>query len=177
MSQKYENALEQLRPFISSEDSILRAHDVAIGAMFQDIEDANVGLIDEIFAATTVTELPDHERNWGLPDPCTGPLDTIPERQQAFQLRKRSSIAGLSRQFFIDLAAQIGFVITIDETINGDVYTWQVNLPYAEQSAWLYSAGVFRAGDPINVTGLQPLECLIQRLKPQHTVVTFTYTP
>lgn len=176
MSQKYKDALEQLRPFESSEDSILRAHDAALGAMFQEIEDVNVGLIPEIFAATTVTELPDHERNWGLPDPCTGPLDTVPERQEAFQLRKRSSIAGLSRQFFIDLAAQIGHVITIDETFDGDTYTWNVNLPYTVSIAW-FEMGTGKMGDPINRPSLQPLECLITRLKPRHTVINFTYTP
>lgn len=179
MSQKYEDNLRQLTPFDfgAKEEDFIAAYYYAFARQLQIIETKSTELVAEIFAATTVKELSDHERNWGLPDPCTGPLETIPERQLAFQLRKRSSLAGLSRQFYIDLAAQVGYVVTIDETINGEVYTWQVNLPYAEQADWLYAAGVFRAGDPINITGLQPLECLFQRLKPEHTVVTFTYTP
>lgn len=62
----------------------------------------------------TIELLPDWERNWGLPDPCyTAPL-TIGERQQA--LVQRMTIEGAqSRAFFINLAASIGYTITITE--------------------------------------------------------------
>lgn len=58
--------------------------------------------------------LPDWERNWGLPDPCyTAPL-TIAERQA--ELVRRMTIEGAqSRAFFIGLAAQLGYTITISE--------------------------------------------------------------
>lgn len=174
MSQKYRDNLALLKPFKTA--GILLAIDVAMANQLQAVETAYLALIEEIFAATATTELPDHERNWGLPDPCTGPLATIGERQLAFQLRKRSRTTGLSRQFFIDLAAQVGYVITIDETIVGEVYTWNVNLPYAEGIDW-FEMGTGVMGDHLNSPDLQPLECLITRLKPRHTVVQFTYTP
>ncbi len=62
----------------------------------------------------TVELLPDWERNWGLPDPCyTAPLTTA-ERQ--FALVQRMTMQGAqSREFFIELAASIGYTITISE--------------------------------------------------------------
>lgn len=58
--------------------------------------------------------LPDWERNWGLPDPCyTAPL-SIAERQST--LVRRMTIEGAqSRAFFVGLAAEIGYTITISE--------------------------------------------------------------
>lgn len=62
----------------------------------------------------TMELLPDWERNWGLPDLCyTAPL-TFGERQLA--LRMRMTMEGSqSREFFIRVAAQIGYTITITE--------------------------------------------------------------
>jgi uncharacterized protein YmfQ (DUF2313 family) len=58
--------------------------------------------------------LPDWERNWGLPDPCYEEPQTITERQQA--LVRRMTIEGAqSREFFIGIAAEIGYTITITE--------------------------------------------------------------
>ena len=58
--------------------------------------------------------LPDWERNWGLPDPCyTAPL-TIAERQLALVMRM-TMLGAQSRAFFIEVAAQIGYTITITE--------------------------------------------------------------
>jgi uncharacterized protein YmfQ (DUF2313 family) len=63
---------------------------------------------------TTLELLPDWERNWGLPDPCYEEPQTIGERQ--FALVQRMTIQGAqSREFFIGIAADIGYTITISE--------------------------------------------------------------
>ena len=62
----------------------------------------------------TIELLPDWERNWGLPDPCYQAPLTIAERQQALVMRMTMEGAQ-SRQFFINVAAQIGYTITISE--------------------------------------------------------------
>ena len=63
---------------------------------------------------STIELLPDWERNWGLPDPCyTGPL-TIHDRQVALVARM-TMLGAQSRQFFIDVAAFLGYTITITE--------------------------------------------------------------
>jgi uncharacterized protein YmfQ (DUF2313 family) len=62
----------------------------------------------------TLELLPDWERNWGLPDPCYTAPQTISERQRA--LVQRMTIEGAqSRAFFIEVAAYIGYTISISE--------------------------------------------------------------
>ncbi|TAI63873.1 putative phage tail protein [Bradyrhizobium sp. Leo170] len=58
--------------------------------------------------------LPDWERNWGLPDPCYSAPQTIGERQRALVMRM-TLLGAQSRQFYIDVAAEIGYSITISE--------------------------------------------------------------
>jgi uncharacterized protein YmfQ (DUF2313 family) len=62
----------------------------------------------------TLELLPDWERNWGLPDPCyTAPQD-IDGRHR--ELLMRMTMQGSqSREFFIGVAAQLGYTITITE--------------------------------------------------------------
>jgi len=62
----------------------------------------------------TIELLPDWERNWGLPDPCYEAPLTIAERQRALVMRMTMQ-GSQSRQFFIDVAAMIGYTITITE--------------------------------------------------------------
>jgi uncharacterized protein YmfQ (DUF2313 family) len=63
---------------------------------------------------STVELLPDWERNWGLPDPCYAEPQTIGQRQIALVMRMTMQGAQ-SREFFINIAAQIGYTITISE--------------------------------------------------------------
>jgi uncharacterized protein YmfQ (DUF2313 family) len=62
----------------------------------------------------TVELLPDWERAWGLPDPCVKTPQGIVARRQALLL-KMTMLGGQSRQFFIDVAASLGYTITITE--------------------------------------------------------------
>jgi len=62
----------------------------------------------------TIELLPDWERNWGLPDPCVKEPTTVGERRLAL-LQRMTMIGAQSRQFFIDLAASLGYTITITE--------------------------------------------------------------
>jgi len=58
--------------------------------------------------------LPDWERNWGLPDQCYATPQLVDLRQQA--LVARMTIEGAqSREFFIKIAKDIGYTITISE--------------------------------------------------------------
>jgi uncharacterized protein YmfQ (DUF2313 family) len=62
----------------------------------------------------TIELLPDWERNWGLPDPCYKAPQSIDERQLALVMRMTMQGAQ-SREFFINVAKQIGYHITITE--------------------------------------------------------------
>jgi uncharacterized protein YmfQ (DUF2313 family) len=62
----------------------------------------------------TVELLPDWERAWGLPDPCVKAPQGVEARRNAL-VTKMTMLGGQSRQFFIDLAASLGYTITITE--------------------------------------------------------------
>ena len=62
----------------------------------------------------TVELLPDWERAWGLPDPCVQTPQGIVARRQAL-LMKMTMLGGQSRQFYTDVAAGLGYNITITE--------------------------------------------------------------
>jgi len=71
-------------------------------------------LVQESDPRRTIELLPDWERNWGLPDPCYEEPLTIAERQQALVMRM-TMLGSQSREFFIEVAAMIGYTITITE--------------------------------------------------------------
>lgn len=86
----------------------------------------------------TIELLPDWERNWGLPDPCYEAPQTIPERQLALVMRM-TLLGAQSREFFIEIAALIGYTVTISE--------YRV-----------FVVGIDRCGDNrVYGTGLQPV--------------------
>jgi len=62
----------------------------------------------------TIELLPDWERNFGLPDPCFKSALTIDQRH-AMLIFKMTLLGGQSREFFIDMAAWLGYTITITE--------------------------------------------------------------
>jgi uncharacterized protein YmfQ (DUF2313 family) len=62
----------------------------------------------------TVELLPDWERAWGLPDLCYDAPVTVADRQLALVARM-TLLGGQSREFFVNLAATIGYTISISE--------------------------------------------------------------
>lgn len=130
--------------------------------------------------------LPDWERVAGLPDACVGEPASISERR-ALLVSKLSNVGGQSRQFFIDVAAQLGYEVTITEfrpyRVNSHVndavigeawlFVWQVN---AAQNMVRRFAVTSQVSDPLAGWGNEILECAISRLKPAHTHVKFAYT-
>lgn len=62
----------------------------------------------------TIELLPDWERNFGLPDPCYTAPQTVDEQHLALMMRM-TMLGAQSREFFIGVAKQIGYTITITE--------------------------------------------------------------
>jgi uncharacterized protein YmfQ (DUF2313 family) len=143
-------------------------------------------LITEADPRSTFDLLPDYERIFGLPTDCMIGVDqTLAQRRNAL-LAQMTSIGGQSRQYFIDLAAAAGFVITITEfkpfSVGGTVddvlwgpdwaYAWQVNAPPETVTYFRVTSGVNEA---LASWGNNLLECLINRFKPAHTIAIFAY--
>lgn len=101
-----------------------------------------------------------------------------------------NATGGLSVPYFISLAENAGYTITIDEPqpfragINraGDrlapediIYTWRVNVVGNSQTIWRFRAGGSTAGERLSTYSDAVIEHIIQDLKPAHTWVGFAY--
>lgn len=130
----------------------------------------------------------------GLPDNCIAAPDSIAERRAAIQSRI-TGIGGQTRDYFVGLAATVGFAITIDEfhpfrigTRVGQrlyneawAHTWRVNVQPAAIDAGLgltiryFRVGSSAVGERLVGFGSLDLECIIRRAAPAHTQVLFAY--
>lgn len=130
--------------------------------------------------------LPDWERVAGLPDPCVGAGQTLAVRRAALETRL-TNVGGQSRAFFLEVASRLGYTITIDEffseaaaisagipyTGTSWAYTWRINS--SAQTVRRFRAGSSTAGERVRSWGNVLLECVMNRLKPAHTVLLFAY--
>jgi uncharacterized protein YmfQ (DUF2313 family) len=131
--------------------------------------------------------LPDWERVYGLPDACLTDLDASISSRVAAVIDKIRRGGGLSRQFFIDLSAALGYAISIDEftphSVSSPVtdplydvdsqYYWRATLPTGTPPRPISVLDSVTTPLVVYQTGL--LECLLQKLKPAHTELLFAY--
>lgn len=147
-------------------------------------------LTTEAIPSTTSELLADWERVAGLPDNCSGLLAETQQGRRNDLVSKLVAQGGQSKAYFIELAAALGFEITIEEfrpfqagfshagdtLTNGDwIFTWRVRAP--EVTVIPFRAGQSAAGEPLAVWGNDGLECRIRKYKPAHTNVIFAYGP
>jgi uncharacterized protein YmfQ (DUF2313 family) len=149
-----------------------------------------IDALRETFPCSTLELLPEWEASLGLPDPCIGPLDTIPERQAAV-CAKFAARGGQSAAYFIQLAAAIGCTITIstfrpfyasegrvDEPLYDEqwAFVWQVNVVVGADTIVYFRVDESRVDEPLVAFGNTMLECLLRAAAPAHTEIIFSYT-
>lgn len=145
-------------------------------------------LPNEANPATTSEMLSDWERVAGLPDKCSGVLEETLQGRRNALLTKLTSTGGQSAAYFIELAASLGYTVTIevfrpfragwsaagDALTNGPwAFTWLIRAP--EVSVTEFRAGLSAAGERLRTWGNDTLECKINQLKPAHTIALFAY--
>lgn len=147
-------------------------------------------LLAEAHAATIDESLDEWENELGLPGDCITDEQTNDQRMAAIAAKLRA-VGGQSRQYYIDVAAGLGVVITIAEQqpfyvglhgcgdAVGEIdwkFVWIVTAP-PEGSIEYLTCDVAVAGDPLASGGGSPLlECTLQGLKPAQTILLFAYT-
>jgi uncharacterized protein YmfQ (DUF2313 family) len=168
--------------------------------------DVNAALLLEVESdpRSTVILLPDWERAFGLPDDCLAEPLTIGDRQKALVTRM-TLLGGQSRQFFTNLAAEMGYqILTVEHSPftcgisqvgdtrdwNGEGspwYRWEIGPDWMR---FFWTIGVYHvrltwfrctAGqcgvDPHLRIGLSTdNECLIQRYAPAHVQLAWDYS-
>ncbi len=182
--QDYAQQLLALRPYGPAwpeTDTLLESAAVEFAA------DHNraAGLIDEADPRTSNDLFTDWERVAGLPDACIIDDQTLAQRR-ATLLARITTIGGQSAAYYIALAAQLGYTITVSEFDLYDVTDDVSALIYGEP--WQYAFQVNAAlntvfvfavtdsvDDPLAAWSNAALECTINRYKPAHTIALFSY--
>lgn len=157
----------------------------ALAEEFARIDGRGRDLRREADPRTTSELLDDFERVAGLPDPCVPDVQSVEARRLRL-VQKLTGRGGQSRAFFIELAAGLGFPITITEfrrftavsactdAINADPwpFVWRVNAPAVHI---VHMTAVSACNEPLRSWGNELLECVLTRLKPAHTHLIFGY--
>lgn len=145
-------------------------------------------LPQEANPATAGELLSDWERVTGLPDKCSGVLEESLQGRRNALLTKLTSTGGQSTEYFVELAASLGYTVTIevyrpfrvgrssvgDSLTNGDwAFTWLIRAP--EVTVTSFRVGRSAVGERLRTWGNDTLECKINQLKPAHTIALFAY--
>ncbi len=187
------NLLPRGRAWSRSPDSILYKLMHAFSAELSRVDGRNDDLKVERDTRFTTELLPDHEKDLGLPDECTALAETITERRSIAN-SKLTTDTGLNAQTYIDIAADLGYTITITYftpcwcgvAVCGDpvgdqdkMFYWKVNvyIPPEDDDFWVYfTCGSSECGDYlIYVSFLSVLECVLNTYKPAWTQIIMDY--
>lgn len=171
-------------------DSILMTTMSGLAVEFARVHARDCDLLTESYPGTALETLIDWERICGLPDDCTPPGVTIQERRDMV-LAKLAARGGQSRAYYIAVAEALGYDgATIDEfkpfraslSRAGDpcfdqdwIFIWRMNVPQEGGRVIWFRAGQSAAGEPLRRWESTVLECVINKLKPAHTRVFFSY--
>ena len=86
----------------------------AIATWVADVNARDFAVATQAFPSAITTSLTDWETDYGLPDACRTSANTVAARISAVQARF-GALGGQSREYFICLAASLGYDITIEE--------------------------------------------------------------
>lgn len=145
----------------------------AIAEEFARVDKRAEELLTESDPYTTSELLPDWERVFDLPNLCLYAVSQTVSQRRLALVAKMSSVDDLSKQFFINLSAAVGYTITIDENVDGSPFKWRVNS--AGVSITDFTVGASVVGDPLREWGDELLECTVRSYQPAHTEVLFAY--
>lgn len=136
-------------------------------------------LLEQIDPRTATEMLPDWERAFGLPDGCVVADPTEAGRRMALHQRV-AAMGGQSKPYFIGMSTLLGYDAEIDEFRPSRV---AFSLPQTLRSrpwafAWrvaVYGPSFMVADAPAYASA--DLQCVINRSKPAHTIVSFDFNP
>jgi len=146
-------------------------------------------LIIEKDTRTTTELLTDHEIDFGIPDDCFN-LDTTNRLRRNAIHTKLLKTGRQDKQYFIDIAASLGYTITITEYtpflcglgLAGDecggykvLFYWKVSIQWPDVEAGPCAKAFSIAFDSMYSADIETLYCIIRGLKPAHSTVIFDF--
>lgn len=161
---------------------------LGLGAEFARAEDRASRLLDEADPRTTAELLIDWERVAGLPDGCVldDGFEPSSEQRRASLVGRLTMQGAQSLTYFEELAASLGYTVTASEfdvyDVNDDVghpiygvdwaHVWQVQSVLNQPVYFFVTSTV---ADPLASWSNVVLECVLNRFKPAHSVLLFSY--
>ncbi len=151
----------------------------ALAAEFERLDGRAEVLAAEVDPRAASELLGDWERAYGLPDGCVAAEPTPDGRRLALHQRV-AALGGQSKSYFVGLAALLGYEAEIGtyrpSRVAFSLPRSLAGLPWA--FAWRVDVwGPVEMGDLTPVYASVDLECVVQRAKPAHTVVSFEWAP
>ena len=147
-------------------------------------------VLADAFPCSTAELLPEWEASLGLPDPCVQPpLATIQQRASAV-CAKFSARGGSSEEYFMRLAASLGYQIEIEtfrpfrtgQSRAGDhlydedwAFAWRVNIQGNVGSITYFRTGKSTTSEPLQTWGIEQLECILAAFAPANTIPIWAY--
>jgi len=190
--EEYAQLLKNLLPsgaaFIREPGTNLEQLLLGLAVEFSRVEARADVLALEVNPFNSVELLPDWERATGLPDKCSGELESTTQGRRNAVIAKLSSTGGQSIAYFIEIAAALGYTITITEFLPFQVgrstvgqaltngpwqFAWQIHAP--ETTVISFRVGLSGVGEALRTWGNGTLECKLRQLAPAHTVPIFSY--
>lgn len=185
---KTEDLLRALLPPVSYQTGgkYLSAELAAEAVTLDDVDVSADRVLGSVTPFNAFQTLSDYERVYEV-TPRTGA--TFQERRDQV-LAKMAATGGLSIPYFINLAASLGYTITITEPrafqagvnrcgdrlfVEGMRWVWQINVLGAQTPLYRFRAGSSAAGERLLSFGVSTLETLFKDLKPAFTDCYFTY--
>lgn len=146
-------------------------------------------MLNEMSVSTAQLFFQEYEAEYGLPDKCVASEQTVSQRRASLVI-KEAAVGRQDKQFFIDVAAQLGFEITITEYSENNPgpqtdynglpirgadwnFVWQINAPQTTVQPRQYGSAY---GEAYTVFGNDILECAMRNLAHDHRVLFFAYS-
>ncbi|MEM8698936.1 MAG: putative phage tail protein [Pseudomonadota bacterium] len=176
--------LPQGRAWPREPDTVIYRFFAALGDEAFALHDRSCALLAE-YPPKALELLVDWERTLGLPDPCLlSPPETIGARRAAVTARLANQ-GGQSIAYLVSVAATAGFEITIREyepfaagesaagdALTNDLWAHAFEVTPAERfNCTFFAAGESAAGDPLMVCEDEGLICILDRVRPAHSVI------
>lgn len=196
LREKYSNLLRKLFPrgkawenVNEKESTIYKILD-SIATEFCRIDDRAKELIKEVDPTSTFELLEDWERLLGLPDSCDPDEDKTLEERRRRVLQVLTTRGGQNEQFYKELAANFGFDVDVISAEDQPPFVagstagkrltngpWRYAFVIKAPAEFLirFRAGQGTAGQPLVKIGNDTLQCLMEKHKPAHTIVLFSF--
>lgn len=151
----------------------------ALAAEFERVDQRAEALMVEADPRSADEMLADWERAFGLPDGCVVAEPTVEGRRLALHQRV-AALGGQSTPYYVGLSALLGYDAAV-ETFRPSRLGFTLPRPLAALPwAFAWRVEVHGAIDPEALSPIYAstdLECVVRRIRPAHTVVSFDWSP